>query len=361
MLVYENPDFLNLPRGPAELLEGIGKDSFFSLTSWYDLMAKHGIAPGRQVRLYVDRDEFCRGALVSETSAPAERATERELRSLTNAYSCEHPILIAPGNDADGVCDILAAGLMGDRPAWERVTLSGLDPSDRNFRPLAQALRRAGLAVRPFFDSGTWYEQTSGLSFQQYLAERPSVLRNTWRRKAAKVGASGQMRIAYYDNADDIEQAIEDYDSIYRESWKPEEGFPRFMPALIRLAARIGALRMGVLHLEGIPAAAQFWILWRGRACIFKLAYRERFASLSVGTILTMLMFERVLERDKPAEINFGRGDDPYKKLWLPKRRERWGLAAANPRTIRGLRQALRFTAARMLRPLISPEPRPPI
>ena len=361
MEVLRNPNFLALPPDVATLFDQAASKSFFSSAAWYDLMARFGLEAAQQVRLYVDSEVRSQLALVSQGARNEFAKGSRVLCSLTNAYSCEHRIILGTRVDPTVALQELAHCLATESPAWHQIILAGFDPVDSAVAALAGALRNAGMVVRPFFDSGTWYEVTEGFSFADYLASRPSILRNTWQRKTARSERFGQSQFRYYDSIEELERGIACYEEVYRNSWKPDENYPLFIPELIRMAARMGALRMGTLHFGGRPAAAQFWIVWQGRACIYKLAHDKSLDEYSPGTILTMRMMESVLNGDKPVEVNFGRGDDPYKKLWLSMRRERWGLAAANPRTLRGIGHALWQTAAQVSRPLRSGEPPPPI
>jgi hypothetical protein len=343
MPLYINPDFRRLPSGPADAF-GAVRDSFFQLPAWYDLVARYGVLPGTETRVYTDERAGSATAVVLQSPGDTGR---RRLESLTNAHSLEHSIVRGSGGDLGIALAAILSEIFGARPQWDCLVFSELDPREPSYAALAGALRRAGLLVECSFSSGTWYEETVELSFADYLAARPSELRNTWRRKRRRLQEATRLEKRFFFADDNhIDQAITDYRSVYDASWKPAELFPTFVPALIRLAAELRALRLGIYYLDGIPAAAQFWIVWHGRAFICKLAHDKRFDALSLGTILTMEMFERVLAEDRPREISLGRGDDPYKRMWLPKRRERWGITAANPRTLRGLQLGLKRQAA---------------
>ncbi len=347
MPLYKNPDFRRLPSGLATIFDRSCPASFFALPQWYDLLARFGVPQGTEIRAYTDERSGSTAAVLLQATIEEGR---RCLTSLANFYSVEHGLITAPDADLDrGLAEILSE-IRADRPRWDCLRLAELDPGDAGYGALLRTLRRAGLFVECTAGAATWFETTDQLTFADYLARRPSQLRGTWRRKHRSIAAAGRLSAAFFTDAARIDAAIADYQTIYAASWKPPEAFPQFIPALIRLAAELGALRLGIYYIDGVPAAAQFWIVWHRRAVIYKLAHDRRFDSLSLGTLLTMEMIERALEleRDGPGEINFGRGDDPYKRLWLPKRRERWGITAANPRTIRGLRLGLERGAAKL-------------
>ena len=304
MPVYRNPDFLRLPNGLARFFDTVAEDSFFALPAWYDLMARYGVPAASEIRIYTDERPGSAMALLLRTEG-------RCLTSLANAYSVEHGIISGPETDLDAGFEAIVSEILSEGPCWERLGLTEFDPCDRSYRSAVRSLRRTGLLVEYAFNSGTWYENTAALSFADYLSARPSELRNTWQRKRRRVDRSNRLSKAFFAKAAGIDRAIADYQTIYAASWKPAEFFPEFIPALIRLAAEVGALRLGIYYIDGVPAAAQFWILWHGRAVIYKLAHDKRLDDLSLGTLLTMEMAERVLSDDRPHEITLGRGDDP--------------------------------------------------
>ena len=335
MKSFDAPDFLDLPHETRTVFAAGAEQSFFNLPEWYDLVARHGLEPEWRPRLY-----YSGGAALVGCVPASGRG--REIRALCNMYTIEHSIL-ARENAQSEVRELVAA-LAREKPPPDGLLLPGLDPAGRDFAGALEGLKDTGFVAKPYFSWGTWYEPTLGRDFDSYFAALPSVLKNTWRRKLAALEKTTAIE---FRTAGDVERFIADYDEVHRRSWKVPEPFPEFLPALMRMAAEKDALRFGVLEAGGKAIAAHFWIVWRGRAIIYKLAYDEKSGPFSPGTLLTMHMIRHVLECDRPGEINFGRGDDDYKKLWMSARRERWGIEAANPRTASGLPRAARLIAVK--------------
>jgi CelD/BcsL family acetyltransferase involved in cellulose biosynthesis len=96
-------------------------------------------------------------------------------------------------------------------------------------------------------------------------------------------------------------------------------------------------LRLGLYWHDDQPVAAQFWVVDSGRATVLKLAHDEAAKARSPGTVLTALMLRYLLDHEHVDWIDFGRGDDPYKRLWATERRQRIGVVLVNPRHPRGL------------------------
>jgi hypothetical protein len=337
MIVIDRPDFANLPDDYRNVLETGAEQSFFSLPAWYDIVARHGLEPQWKPLIYAE------GGAALVVYAAAED-TGRELRSCCNMYTVEHSIPASRDCGDGDIRDLIAEAARHNRNA-DAILLTGLDPGHSSFSAALAGLKKAGFIAKPFFSWGTWFEPTRGRDFESYFASRPSVLKNTFRRKYAALQKIARVDFRAYGP---IEEFIADYDDVYRRSWKVPEPFPDFIPALMRMAAAKGALRYGVLEIDQRPVAAQFWIVWKGRAVIYKLAYDEKWSAFSPGTLLTMGMIRHVLTEDRPDEINFGRGDDDYKKLWMSRRRELWGIEAANPRTARGFSRAVGVAGANL-------------
>ncbi len=331
MKLYDNPDFRALSPEIERLFSQGG--SFFDLSGWYDLVARFGLRPDWRPVLVVDDDASA--ALVLQRNARGDFV------SCVNPYTCKHALLGKPE-----AISRLAHRFAAAAPGKFRILLRDLGPETPAFEAALEGFRAARFRAKPFFGWGNWYESVAGKTFDDYLTARPSSLTNTSRRKLTALQKEPRILFQLHRPGEDVESFIADYNDVHLGSWQQTEPFPLFMPELIRFANRLGALRIGILKIDGENAAAQFWIIWRAKALIFKLAYASKFRGHSPGTLLTMHMLSDIFAHDAPEEIDFGRGDDEYKKLWVSMRRERWGIEAVNPRTVRGALLAARMGLA---------------
>ncbi|WP_461456893.1 GNAT family N-acetyltransferase [Parasphingorhabdus sp.] len=160
----------------------------------------------------------------------------------------------------------------------------------------------------------------NGRTFDQYWAERPGQLRNTVRRKAKKNIVSIRIETEF------SEEHWADYCDVYAKSWKPEEGSPDFLKNIAQQEAAAGCLRLGLAYIDGKPVAAQFWTVENSEALIHKLAHIADATKSSPGTLLSVAMFQHAIDVDRVKLIDFGTGNDPYKREWMEDVRTRYRL-----------------------------------
>jgi hypothetical protein len=346
--------FENLPDEFRSLFERAESRSFFFGLPWFRTFAKCALDRGDETRLYtVVASENAREVRIVlptlRRTADSGFLRARKLHSLSSYYtSLFGPI--GTGATSEAALDALSKALAEDSPRWDILDFKPLALDDSCFAALVSGLKSAGFVVQTYFCFGNWYLQINGRSFEQYFESLPSVLRNTLNRKKKKFEKSGRGHLEIVTGGQGLESAIEAYNKVYLSSWKEPEPYPDFVPSLIRECAHRGALRLGILTIDGEPAAAQFWIVQNGAALIYKLAYDQRFGELSVGTILSAALMKHTIDVDRVSEIDYLTGDDSYKKDWMSDRRERWGILAMNPRTLHGSLAIARHVGGRALK-----------
>ena len=355
-------DLNALPAGYSALFEATAQKSFYASRPWFETLAETTREAGDELYLYgleqEDQDAAV-GLLVARSGAGAAAGlpagTSRSLAGFSTMYTTHflpliHPSAVTPQAAAEGFAQALTAA----QPAWHSLNFESLDPSEPFFSAFEAALRKAGFVVQSYAHFGNWYESTEGDSLESFMARKPSALRNTVKRKGRKLEKMEDVRFEILTEGDGLDAAMDAYDAIYANSWKEPEPFPDFTRRLVHEAAAAGSLCLGTVYLGDRPAASQIWIVAGGRATIFKLAYDEEFKKLSAGSVLTVKILDHVLANGQIVEVDYGRGDDAYKKQWLSERRERRGIIAFNPRTLQGALGALRHVGVARVKKLVS-------
>lgn len=274
----------------------------FDRSEWFVLLAQTGLQPC--IAIAQDGRNFAALALHED----AGRVT-----SLQNWYSFTWRQFAPNSELGDTLLCEIASQL---RQRTHRVTLSPVPDEDASATRLASAFAAAGWRVEVSICDTNHILFTHGRPFADYWTKRPGALRTTLKRKGKKVS------ITIHDRFD--ETAWAEYEAIYASSWKPSEGEPAMLRAFAKQEGDAGRLRLGLAYFEGKAVAAQFWTIEGGTAFIHKLAHLESCKHLSAGTSLSAALFKQAMDKDRVELIDFGTGDETYKRDWMEDMRPRY-------------------------------------
>ena len=312
-------DWDQLPASANALFEQGEKDSLFFSRPWFENLA---------TALEGDDDQtMALACVVAENKMmailPLVKSTGKTWFSLNHRYTTHYSLLLAE-DDQQQILTCLAEGL--SQLPLQALLLEPVANNDSNLNAFQRVMETTGFSCDHTFRFYNWIYHVQGQSYEDYMAARPTKLRNTISRKKRKLEREHGYDIRIF-TGDEVPRKMSDYYAVYSASWKANEQYADFLDGIVAGFSRQGWSRLAVLYIKGQPIAAQLWFVLHGNASIFRLAYDEAWKPYSPGSILTNFLMEYVMDIDKVGEIDFLTGNDAYKQDWMSDRRERFVLS----------------------------------
>lgn len=303
-------------RDAGDALSRVAQPWMFDRLEWFRLVVQHTLH-GTPLVLKASREGASCWIFLAQVGSSAE--------ALTNWYCLRYGAVTCRANGVQPPFEDLVDGLR--QAGVSHLFMEPIATDD----PLPAALRQKRWLVKTEQVNVSWRIDTRGMRFDDYWATRPSKLRNTAKRKAKLAS----LDLVVFKGFDAV--AWGDLEEVFAASWKKPEGSPLLIRDIAAQEGEAGTLRLGLAYKDGQAVAAQIWTIEHGVATIHKLAYREDAKELSAGTVLSVEMFRRALDDDKVDLIDFGIGNDAYKRDWMDYSVPLYALSAYYPYDIRGL------------------------
>ncbi|MCF8708209.1 GNAT family N-acetyltransferase [Rhizorhapis sp. SPR117] len=297
-------DFTNVRKVSREGLSRESQPHLFDRVDWLENLYKHCLS-GYPPLFLRARAEGAEGWLFLY-----HRRTG-EYHALANWYNFSFRPVFSGNHDEKIRRALLKAMARRLRGRAAHIVLYPVVDEDGAVDSLLSAFRAAGWAAFAQPVDRNHFLDLEGRDFDSYWSARPGAVRSTVDRKLAKF----PLELEIHDRFSP--EIWEEYEAVYENSWKPEEGSLSFLRAIAEHEGQAGHLRIGIARSEGVAVAAQFWTVENGAALIHKLAHREDAGAGSPGTLLSYAMFRHVIDVDKVERIDFGTGDDAYKRDWM--------------------------------------------
>lgn len=308
----------------------------FCCHDWFVLWNKNFINKNELLVLKFDNNDAA--ALI----VPLRKVTDKyrrlvidKLELIGNVYSPVRCLLLDQNQDSKAIGSLFTY-LFEQNKTWDILDLSTLPEEGGLIEQITGELKKESIPFKEYLCFGDWYQDDIACSGNEYLMRLPEKMRKDINYCKRRLEREGDLEIKVITLNNDLDYYMDLYYDVYSRSWQQQEKIgPTFHRDLASMAVNRGWLRLGFLFYNGIPLAAQFWLVANGTAFILKTVYDQDYKKHSPGKILTSEMFKYVIDIDKVTTIDYVQGDEGYKKDWTPKRRERKGILVYN-NTLKG-------------------------
>lgn len=299
--------------------------AYFARLEWFDMLARHCFADATLrigcAILPTERGEHV--ALLPMVEM------QEGLCGLANWYSFSFAPLFST-TDADirlALLELIARDLRG---AAGRIAFHPVLEEGGGARLLYTAFRKAGWWTVARDMGHNHVLRLKARTFAEYWAARCGNLRRRVKRKGKGAPYAFTLHTQWTD------ALWQDYETIYAASWKGAESHPAMVRVMAQEAAMRGALRLAFAHdTAGNPVAVQFWTVEGGVALVHKIAHDSSHDAGSPGTLLAHYMFAHAIDHDRVSMIDYGTGDNGYKREWMEEERPMWRIDCFEPRAPR--------------------------
>jgi len=307
----------------------------FARAAWFEMLARHCFADRSCLWL---RAEAEGGSVTLPMVEDGD-----QVGSLANYYSFSYAPIVEGDPPATARLAMLSEIAARLRGRYDRASFYPLR-DDGTAALLRDAFASAGWIALLTDQNSNHYLDLDGRDFAAWWAGRPGQLRSGVRRK-------GRLQPYGFEIHEEMTDALWlDYQAVYSASWKNAEPFPAMVRALAEEAASRRALRLGIARDGDKPVAVQIWTIEGDTACVHKIAHDGAHDRNSPGTLLSHFLFRHMIDREKVAHIDYGTGNNAYKRDWMERTRPMLRLDCFDPRQARMWLPALRTRISQLVR-----------
>lgn len=187
-------------------------------------------------------------------------------------------------------------------------------PDSAVMRLLVPEARRRGLAVDLFPDEAVYVLDLPD-SWEGYLQMLSGKQRHEVRRKLRRLEQQAAFRFRLAETPPAVAGAVDEFAALFRRNRSDKAAFmTSAMEGYFRsLAERLPETRIGVLDVDGTPAAAVMCFDHRGVRYLYNSGFDAALSHLSVGLLCKVLSIREAIARRLKA-YDFLKGDEPYKR-----------------------------------------------